>query len=112
MGCDLQNEEASTSDVQDSLSRASFGTVDHRIQFRPNATRTKYSPDATGFDDTSGATYSLQSVDSNAITYIGEENSSDTLVVTLENDNTVTTTLNGTDPQTFTPKASNLGARP
>ncbi len=105
--CNTANET-----TRDSLSSASFGTVTHRIQFNPDAGRMKYSPNASGFDDTSGATYRLDAEDGATLTYFDEDNAETVLTAVVVSSDEVKTSIDGTDEQTFTPKASNLGARP
>ncbi|MGL4677523.1 MAG: hypothetical protein ACRCWI_07650 [Brevinema sp.] len=93
----------------DLVSRASFGTEDSRIQFRKDgASKMKYSPTAMGYDDLSGATYILQSADSNSLTYKWEN---EILTVSIINSNNIDVIVNGTT-NTFSPRATDLGGKP
>ncbi len=105
------NTELQPNALQEALSSASFGTETHRIQFNENAILLKYSPRASGFDDVSGATYALNNT-IGGLVYFDLATTTDVLAVVMSVDNQVNTSLNGTNTQEFTPKASNLGADP
>ncbi|MGL5956257.1 MAG: hypothetical protein ACRC0X_06585 [Brevinema sp.] len=93
----------------DMVAGASFGVVNSRIQFyKVGASKMKYSPTATAYDDISGATYTLKSADTNSLTYEWE---GQTLKVVVIDNDSVDVILPGIT-NTFSPRAINLGKRP
>ncbi|MGL4367451.1 MAG: hypothetical protein ACRCTQ_04130 [Brevinemataceae bacterium] len=114
-----QAQTQKTKSVVDTISRASFGTPQSRVQFHRQAIKAKLSYNVQGYDDVSGATYYLDSV-----TLVTDQeniiltNNNSRISVAFIDTNTIQLVLfdNDTNEEPismiFTPRGEDLGKDP